>query len=193
MSEYGDMTLDQYRDALASNDPTPGGGTAAAVALAQGAALTVMVCNLTEGREKWAEGQDAAKAARAVAEGDLDLVGAVVEETELGGGKPRALKVEDVLGDARRALRHARGIIIIIVGRHRHTHTAPRAAASAMNSRPSACAPGRAQKRSPGCTARESIRTSRTSTPSDSPFNSPPNSATKSSSITGLYPALEHS
>lgn len=80
MSEYGDMTLDQYRDALASAEPTPGGGTAAAVALAQGAALTVMVCNLTEGREKWAEGQEAAKAARAVAEPLLERAHVLAHE-----------------------------------------------------------------------------------------------------------------
>ena len=50
MSEYGNYTLDEYRDALASGAPTPGGGTAAAVALSQGAALALMVCNLTEGK-----------------------------------------------------------------------------------------------------------------------------------------------
>ena len=67
MSDFADMTLNQYRDALASNAPTPGGGTAAAVALSQGAALAVMVCNLTESNEKWKEGWGAAEACRIVA------------------------------------------------------------------------------------------------------------------------------
>lgn len=67
MTEYGDMTLDQYRDAMASKSPTPGGGSAAAVALSQGAALAVMVCNLTEGNEKWKSGWEAADICRAVA------------------------------------------------------------------------------------------------------------------------------
>ena len=60
MSIYGDMTLDEYRDALSSSEPTPGGGTAAAVALSQGAALAVMVCNLTLKSDKWEEGWGAA-------------------------------------------------------------------------------------------------------------------------------------
>lgn len=68
MSEFGDMTMDQYRDALASNNPTPGGGTAAAVALSQGAALAIMVCNLTEGKEKWKDGWRAAEETRLIAE-----------------------------------------------------------------------------------------------------------------------------
>ena len=68
MSEYGNYTLDEYRDALASGAPTPGGGTAAAVALSQGAALALMVCNLTEGKEKWKEGWTAAEKCRAIAE-----------------------------------------------------------------------------------------------------------------------------
>ena len=38
---------------LASESPTPGGGSAAALAGAMGAALVVMVCNLTIGREKF--------------------------------------------------------------------------------------------------------------------------------------------
>ena len=67
MTEYGDMTLDQYRDALASEDPTPGGGTAAAVALAQGAALAVMVCNLTLKSEKWKQGWVDAKSCLMIA------------------------------------------------------------------------------------------------------------------------------
>jgi glutamate formiminotransferase/formiminotetrahydrofolate cyclodeaminase len=40
---------------LASESPTPGGGSAAALAGAMGAALVVMVCNLTVGREKFKE------------------------------------------------------------------------------------------------------------------------------------------
>ncbi|MCE9637160.1 MAG: glutamate formimidoyltransferase [Planctomycetes bacterium] len=39
---------------LASDAPTPGGGSAAALAGAAGAALVTMVCNLTIGREKYA-------------------------------------------------------------------------------------------------------------------------------------------
>jgi glutamate formiminotransferase/formiminotetrahydrofolate cyclodeaminase len=38
---------------LASDSPTPGGGSAAALAGAMGASLVVMVCNLTIGREKF--------------------------------------------------------------------------------------------------------------------------------------------
>nr|AIF08350.1 glutamate formiminotransferase (FTCD) [uncultured marine group II/III euryarchaeote KM3_28_D12] len=67
MSDYSEFTLEQYRDALASSDPTPGGGTAAAVALAQGAALACMVCDLTTGKEKWQAGWQAADVVREVA------------------------------------------------------------------------------------------------------------------------------
>ena len=51
-----EMTLREYQTALASSSPTPGGGTAAAIALGQASALTCMVCDLTIGREKWKEG-----------------------------------------------------------------------------------------------------------------------------------------
>ena len=44
----------QFLDALASKDPTPGGGGGAALAGAIGAALASMVCNLTVGKEKYA-------------------------------------------------------------------------------------------------------------------------------------------
>lgn len=68
MTEFGDMTLDQYRNALSSNAPTPGGGSAAAVALSQGAALAIMVCNLTEGKDKWNQGWNAASTCRDIAQ-----------------------------------------------------------------------------------------------------------------------------
>ena len=67
MTDYGGMSLDDYRDALASSDPTPGGGTAAAVALSQAAALTCMVADLTLGRERWQGGWLGAQAAKDVA------------------------------------------------------------------------------------------------------------------------------
>ena len=50
------MSLREFQAALASSSPTPGGGTASAVALGQAAALSIMVCDLTLGKEKWADG-----------------------------------------------------------------------------------------------------------------------------------------
>lgn len=44
-----------FLDAIASDAPTPGGGSAAALAGAQAAALVAMVCGLTVGREKYQE------------------------------------------------------------------------------------------------------------------------------------------
>ena len=51
-----EMTVRAFQAALASSSPTPGGGTAAAIALGQASALTIMVCDLTIGKEKWKEG-----------------------------------------------------------------------------------------------------------------------------------------
>lgn len=51
-----EMTVRDFQAALASSSPTPGGGTAAAIALGQASALTIMVCDLTIGKEKWKEG-----------------------------------------------------------------------------------------------------------------------------------------
>ena len=67
VTNFEEMTLQNFSDALASTNPTPGGGSAAAVALSQAAALTVMVSDITIGREKWESGWDAAKAAKLVA------------------------------------------------------------------------------------------------------------------------------
>ena len=56
-----EMSLKDFQAALASSSPTPGGGTAAAVALGQAAALSVMVCDLTLGSEKWSDGWEIAE------------------------------------------------------------------------------------------------------------------------------------
>ncbi len=53
-----DQTIASFLDLLASDAPAPGGGSAAAAAGAMGAALVSMVCNLTVGKEKFAEVED---------------------------------------------------------------------------------------------------------------------------------------
>ena len=58
-----EMTVREFQAALASSSPTPGGGTAAAIALWQASALTIMVCDLTAGKDKWKDGWDIAQKA----------------------------------------------------------------------------------------------------------------------------------
>jgi len=71
MSEPSQQTVTEFLASVASDAPTPGGGTAAAVAGAMGAALAEMVVALTLAREKYASAHaavrpigEAARAAR---------------------------------------------------------------------------------------------------------------------------------
>ena len=50
--------IETFLDELASQNATPGGGSAAAIIGAMGAALVAMVCNLTIGKKKYAEVED---------------------------------------------------------------------------------------------------------------------------------------
>jgi formiminotetrahydrofolate cyclodeaminase len=50
MARFADLSISAFTDALASTEPTPGGGTAAAVAGAMGAALLMMVAGLKKTR-----------------------------------------------------------------------------------------------------------------------------------------------
>ena len=50
MSRFADLRLFEFLDALASNAPTPGGGTAAAIAGAMGTSLLMMVARLPKSR-----------------------------------------------------------------------------------------------------------------------------------------------
>ena len=68
-------TLSEFQSELASSAPTPGGGTACAVALGQAAALTKMVIELTLGKEKWQSGWIHAEAANDKTEEILILAG----------------------------------------------------------------------------------------------------------------------
>ncbi|MDA8623078.1 cyclodeaminase/cyclohydrolase family protein [Candidatus Poseidoniales archaeon] len=54
--KWADVTLKEFQSALASSAPTPGGGSAAAVALGQAAALAKMVADLTLGNDKYSDG-----------------------------------------------------------------------------------------------------------------------------------------
>lgn len=62
--KFADMTLAQFLDALASPDPTPGGGTASAVAGAMGASLLVMVTGLAKSNTNSDDEKAALAAAR---------------------------------------------------------------------------------------------------------------------------------
>jgi formiminotetrahydrofolate cyclodeaminase len=51
------MKVNSFLSELASNSPAPGGGSVAALAGSLGVALSSMVCNLTVGKEKYADVQ----------------------------------------------------------------------------------------------------------------------------------------
>lgn len=68
--KLAELKTSEFVDLLASDAPAPGGGSAAALEGALGAALTAMVCGLTVGKKKYAEFQELAESAQAKA---LDL------------------------------------------------------------------------------------------------------------------------
>lgn len=60
MPDFLQGSVQQYLDQLASGEPTPGGGSAAGLTGAMGAALLCMSARFTVGREKYAAFQDTA-------------------------------------------------------------------------------------------------------------------------------------
>ena len=70
---WGSKTLREFQDELASKNPTPGGGSAAGVALGQAAALAVMVSDLTLSKESLKEGWLISERVKEVALPLLDL------------------------------------------------------------------------------------------------------------------------
>ncbi len=64
MTRFADLTLAQLLEALASPDPTPGGGTASAIAGAMGAALLIMVTGLARSKTNAGDEKAALQAAR---------------------------------------------------------------------------------------------------------------------------------
>ena len=80
-TSFADMTVREFLSALASDSPTPGGGTGAAVAGAMGAALVRMLAVLTVGRPKYASSEPLMKAvAEGASEGVERLLGLADED-----------------------------------------------------------------------------------------------------------------
>lgn len=61
-SKYEDMSISTFLNQLSSAAPAPGGGSVAALSGAMAAALILMVCNLTIGKEKFACSEQEIKA-----------------------------------------------------------------------------------------------------------------------------------
>ena len=109
---WASKTLREFQDALASSDPTPGGGSAAGVALGQAAALAVMVSDLTLSKDSLKEGWRISEEVKVVAlplldEGlelaslDSEAFDAVVESFRLPKG------TEDEKANRRDSIRSA--------------------------------------------------------------------------------------
>jgi len=85
--ELTKMNLTEFCHALASKEPAPGGGSAAAMAGAMGIGLTAMVANLTVGKKKYAEHEELMQQilteATALQEG---LIAAIDRDTEAYNG-----------------------------------------------------------------------------------------------------------
>ena len=87
MTDFADLPVRKFLDDLASSAPTPGGGTAAAIAGAMGAALAEMVTALTLAREKYASAHEAMRPiARAAAAAREELLGLAAEDAEAYDG-----------------------------------------------------------------------------------------------------------
>ena len=94
-------SLEEFATALAAGTPTPGGGSAAALAGALAAGLVGMVCDLTIGRDNYRDHEEALRAVRgraaalrrdllALVDRDAQAYAAVVEARRL----PRATAAE---------------------------------------------------------------------------------------------------
>jgi formiminotetrahydrofolate cyclodeaminase len=90
----GDLSVREFGERLASAQPTPGGGSAAALGGALAAGLVSMVCNFTVGREKYADVEEEVQALlRRSEELRLQLEQAVEDDVAAYGGYSEASKL----------------------------------------------------------------------------------------------------
>ena len=81
--KLAELKTAEFVDLLASDAPAPGGGSAAALEGALGAALTAMVCSLTIGKKKYAEFEElAAEAQKKAADLKARFVDVMDRDTE---------------------------------------------------------------------------------------------------------------
>jgi formiminotetrahydrofolate cyclodeaminase len=102
-----DQSIERFLDDLASASPTPGGGSAAAIMGAMGAALVAMVCNLTIGKKGYEDVEAEMKAVLAESESLRTRLTAMVADdvaafdTLMAGYKlPKASDVEKLARSA---------------------------------------------------------------------------------------------
>ena len=78
-----DLTVGDYLDVLKSDAPAPGGGSVSALAGAQGAGLLMMACDLTIGKEKYADFEETCREVKPVLSDAADrLTAGIDKDTE---------------------------------------------------------------------------------------------------------------
>jgi methenyltetrahydrofolate cyclohydrolase len=93
-------SIDEFLERLASGDPTPGGGSAAAIMGAMGAALVSMVCSVTIGKKGYEMAEPEIRAVRTQSEAlRLRLAAMVAEDVAAFDGLMAAYKLPKASDD----------------------------------------------------------------------------------------------
>jgi len=91
---FRSVSVQDFFQSIGSDDPTPGGGTASAMAGAMGASLVLMVAVLTEGKKKYRDVRE--EVGRVLQEGELlreELLDLADEDSEAFDGVMTALRL----------------------------------------------------------------------------------------------------
>jgi len=107
MPDFLSGSVRDYLDQLASGEPTPGGGSAAALTGAMGAALLCMSARFTVGREKYAAFEENASTVLEQAEPLRAELQQLADEDAVAYGRYRAASALPKTTDEEKAVRHA--------------------------------------------------------------------------------------
>ena len=109
------LTVAQFLDRLASERPTPGGGSVAALTGALAASLGRMVCGFTLGRKKFAEAEPAVREiAGRLAQAEKLLRAMVDEDAAAYGALSAAFKLDKSDAGRADAIRKAAGTAAVV-------------------------------------------------------------------------------
>ncbi len=98
------LTIEEFLGRLGSSDPTPGGGALAALSGAMAAAMLAMVCNLTIGRPRYADVEEAIRAILAATErSQRDLLALANADADAYGAVRDAYRLPQSNGEERAA------------------------------------------------------------------------------------------